>query len=114
MHIFVINDKGKKIKSRALEFFLFTDLLCYAKPVTGRNKRLSYVVYKLVHRSRVQIRRARDSNNKHIAAVYKDDDRMMEMLIFGEDTVQPLCIRANNDMEWCVLLPHVLPRVLRI
>lgn len=100
IHIIVINDKGKQVKSRALEFFLLTDLLIYAKPHGKGSKTTAYVVYKVVHRSLVEARPAHQSDAPNVAAAFKNDDCMMELLLFGSQTVR-LCVRAQSETDRC-------------
>ena len=49
VQLVVLNDKGKYVKSKTLELFLFNDMMQYCKPVRHkRTNTLHYVVYKQV------------------------------------------------------------------
>lgn len=110
MHIVVLNDKGKQIKSRGLEFFLFTDMLLYAKP-HRKGSMTSYVVYKMAHRSLVEAKPIDKSSAPHIAAAFKGDECMIELLLYGPQTVR-LCLRAASDTDRWVVGSRYLPSLI--
>ena len=45
---FIRLQKGRAAKSKALELFLFTDMLMYAKPAKAKKKDTTFTVYKQV------------------------------------------------------------------
>ena len=68
------------MQSKRLEFFLFNDLLMYAKPVKVRKTgQLRNIVYKQIHRSLIEARALPNRGR---------DQHLMELVLYGEPSVR--------------------------
>ncbi|EGD74163.1 hypothetical protein PTSG_06171 [Salpingoeca rosetta] len=86
--------KGKIAKSKSVECFLFTDLLMYAKPVRAK-KKVTYIVYKQVHRSLVDAKPAEECGDLFPGVVTlssSDKECMFVLVLYGQ---QPLTLLAK-------------------
>eukprot|EP00730_Choanoeca_flexa_P000547 TRINITY_DN10242_c0_g2_i1.p1 TRINITY_DN10242_c0_g2~~TRINITY_DN10242_c0_g2_i1.p1 ORF type:complete len:987 (+),score=270.53 TRINITY_DN10242_c0_g2_i1:48-3008(+) len=107
VQLVVLNDKGKWVKSKTLELFLFNDMMQYCKPV--RHKKtdtLHYVVYKQIHRSLLEVRpaEATPEGEKLVRsfASKEGESVLMEVLLFGPSITQlwVRCPSAADRQRW--------------
>ncbi len=90
-----LSDKGKVVKSKRLEMFLFSDCVLYGKPVKeSRSGVVRYIVYKQLHRSLVS---AVDVSSAiaTAAAKHSKDLHLLELVMYGNPPVRLLLSAAT-------------------